>query len=52
MAKKGEIKDRTGEVNFNKYNSKMTIIEYNGSNDVIIKFNNGYIRKCAYRMDQ
>lgn len=49
MAKKGEIKDRTGEVNFNKYNSKMTIIEYNGSNDVIIKFNNGYIRKCAYR---
>ena len=34
------IKDRTGEINYNFYGSKMTIIKYNNWENVIIEFDN------------
>lgn len=39
--KASDFKDRTGEINYNKYGSKMTIIEYNGTKDIVVKFDNG-----------
>ena len=34
--------DRTGEINVNKYNTIMTIVEYNSSRDVIVEFQDEY----------
>lgn len=42
-------KDRVGEVSFNKFNSKMKIIEYNGSGDILVEFDNKYIKKTTYQ---
>ena len=41
--------DRIGEINHNNYNNKMIIIDYNSSNNVIVKFEDGAIKKCDYR---
>jgi hypothetical protein len=41
-------KDRIGEVSYNKYGSKMTIVEYKNSNDMTIEFDDGHIRKTDY----
>ena len=38
MAKKGEIKNRVGEINYNKFGSKMEIINYRGVNDIDVYF--------------
>ncbi|MBY6838715.1 hypothetical protein [Clostridium botulinum] len=43
------LKNRIGEISYNKYKSKMTIVEYNKSNDIIIKFDNGYEMKTRYQ---
>lgn len=40
--------NRIGEVNYNKFGSKMKIIEYNNSSDIIVEFENGYLKHCAY----
>jgi hypothetical protein len=40
--------DRTGEVEYNNRGSRMEIIEYINAQNVIIRFDNGYIIKCAY----
>lgn len=40
---------RLGETNFNKHGKKMTIIEYNNAHDIIVKFDNGYTKKCEYK---
>ena len=42
-------KERIGEVNFNKYGSKMTIIKYNNAKDIEVEFENGYITNSAYK---
>lgn len=42
------FKDRTGEINYNKYNSKMTIIEYNLADDILVEFENGYKTNSTY----
>jgi hypothetical protein len=43
-----ETINRTGEINYNNYGSKMTIIEYNNSSDITVEFNNGYKTKNTY----
>ena len=41
--------NRVGEVSFNKFGSKMTIIEYNNAQDMTIVFDDDqYIVKCKY----
>ena len=39
---------RLGDTNTNFYGSKMTIIEYNNCNDVVVKFDNSYKVKVRY----
>ena len=39
---------RVGEVNYNFYNEKMTIIQYISSRKVLVEFENGYQRWCTY----
>ena len=41
-------KERLGEMKINKWNEKMTIIEYNGVRNITIKFEDGTIKKCKY----
>lgn len=40
--------DRIGETNINKYGSRMTIIQYNNSEDILIQFDDGYITHGQY----
>lgn len=41
--------NKVGEINYNKYKSKMTIVEYYGLSYVVVEFDNGYITKCTYQ---
>jgi len=41
-------KNRLGEVNYNTNGSRMQIIKYNNSLDVVVKFEDGYITTCQY----
>ena len=41
--------DRVGEVNYNKYGSKITIIEHMNASNTIINFDNGYTKRSAYK---
>ena len=43
--------DRTGEINVNKYNTLMLIIEYNSSNDIIVEFQDKYNYRLNTRFD-
>jgi len=43
-----EDKDRIGEINYNRYGSKMTIKTYNNYHDIDVEFENGYIKKSTY----
>ncbi|UGO50602.1 HNH endonuclease [Bacillus phage vB_BanS_Sophrita] len=43
-----KFNDRTGESNTNNYGSKMTIIKYDGANDIIVEFENGYRKQTSY----
>ena len=43
-----KLMDRTGEVNTNNQGLKMTIIKYNGSDDVTVEFEDGYIKNTRY----
>lgn len=38
-----------GEINYNRYGSKMTIVEYNNNSDIIVEFDNGWKTKSAYK---
>ena len=40
--------DRVGEVYYNNQGLKMTIIKYNGSDDVTVEFEDGYIKNTRY----
>jgi hypothetical protein len=40
--------NRLGETKFNKHGSKMTIIEYPNGDNILVKFDNGYITKAQY----
>lgn len=40
--------ERIGNVNYNKWGSKNTIIEYKNSKNIIVKFDNGYVLKTRY----
>src|SRR5574344_1162589 len=42
-------KNRLGKENINRYGSKYKIIEYNNARNVVIQFDNGYVKKCAYK---
>jgi hypothetical protein len=44
----GKITDRTGEIKYNNRGNRMEIIRYNNSQDITIRFDNGYIMNCAY----
>ena len=48
MAKKGEIINRIGEVSYNFYGRKMTIIEMKNNKDITIEFDDGRIVKTRY----
>lgn len=48
MGKKNELIDRTGEVSYNKYGSKMTIVKYINASNIIVGFENGYTVKSNY----
>ena len=42
--------NRVGEINYNNQGELMTIVEYNNSIDMIIKFDStGILKKCAYK---
>lgn len=43
------LQDRTGEINYNEYGNKMTIIKYNSAKDIVVEFENGYKAKSAYK---
>lgn len=43
------IENRIGEVNYNNFGSKMTIIEYIDSSNIVVQFDNGYITKAKYQ---
>lgn len=43
-----QLKDRTNESNYNKYGSKMTIINYKSYRDIIVQFQNGYKKHSSY----
>ena len=47
MPQKKKI-DRVGEVYYNNQGLKMTIIKYNGSDDVTVEFEDGYIKNTRY----
>lgn len=40
--RKNRIKNRVGEIGYNKSGSKMKIIEYINSNNIVVEFENGY----------
>lgn len=42
--------NRIGEINKNSYGSVMTIIEYKNNKEIIVEFDNGFIKKCGYRV--
>ena len=42
------LTERIGEINYNKYGSKITIVEYYSSSYVVVEFDNGYITRCTY----
>lgn len=42
------IKDKTGEINHNRYGSMMKIIKYNNANDIIVEFDNKYVTHTCY----
>ena len=42
------MKNRVGEENINNQGLKMIIIEYRNSNDIDVKFEDGYIKKTKY----
>jgi hypothetical protein len=48
MGKDNQFKDRTGEIGYNHYGSKMTIINYTNAMNMVIEFENGYTTSCAY----
>ena len=41
--------DRIGKTNTNKYGSKMTIVEYNNANNIVVKFEDGHTVNSAYK---
>ncbi|UGO47839.1 HNH endonuclease [Bacillus phage vB_BanS_Skywalker] len=41
--------NRLGETNYNRYGSKMTIVEYNNASDIVVEFDNGYKINTQYR---
>lgn len=41
--------NRINEISYNKYGSKMMIIEYNRSDNLIVEFENGYKVKTNYQ---
>jgi hypothetical protein len=45
-----ELKERRlGEINFNQYNEKMTIIEYSSAVNILVQFENGYLKNAEYQ---
>ena len=42
MNKNFKGNDRIGQSKINKQNCKMTIVEYNGYDDIVVKFNDKY----------
>ena len=40
--------DRIGEISYNKYNNKMTIVEYKNSKNIIVEFSNKYKTHTNY----
>lgn len=45
----GRFIDRTGEMHYNNYGSKMIIVEYNGANDIVVEFEFGYKVHTTYQ---
>lgn len=40
--------ERLKETNYNKYGSKMTIVEYKNTHNIVVRFENGYTTECRY----
>ncbi|UUV46298.1 hypothetical protein [Bacillus phage vB_BanS-Thrax2] len=45
----GKFTDRRGEINFNKYGSKLVVVEYKNANDIVVEFENGYKVHTTYQ---
>lgn len=43
-----KIISKLGEIGYNSYGSRMEIVEYNNYNNIIVQFDNGYLRKSRY----
>jgi hypothetical protein len=48
MEEKKILKNRTGEINYNNFGSKMTIISYINCDNITVKFDNGSIINSRY----
>ena len=46
---KNKKNERLGQVNTNRYGSKMTIIRYENNRNVKVEFEDGYRKKCEYK---
>lgn len=40
--------DRIGEIRYNNFGSKITVIDYTDSDNVFVEFDNGYKTKCTW----
>lgn len=47
--KKINLSDRIEQINYNKHGSRMKIVEYINSSNMIVVFDNGYKNKCSYK---
>lgn len=45
------FKDRVGEINYNKHNTPMKIIKYNGCEDMIVEFQDKHRFQVQTRYD-
>lgn len=46
---KNEYLNRLGEINVNKYGSEYKIIEYKNARNILVQFDNGYVKRSAYK---
>lgn len=46
---KNEYLNRLGEINVNKYGSEYKIIEYKNARNILVQFDNGYVKRSTYK---
>lgn len=46
---RNEYLNRLGEINVNKYGSEYKIIEYKNARNILVQFDNGYVKRSTYK---